>query len=233
MAAERTTDEPQPANTRAERHEQTLAKILATAMETVVTRGFSALSMNKLAAEVGFTPGALYRYFTGKDALLAALLGDVVSEVGARIARAIADPGDAEDDPIGALTRAAWVWRDYARQHPHRFGLVAAVLATPQLVIEDEDHAMRSIAVTLTALAPIGRCFERAASLGLLAPGDPRERTLLFFAGLHGVLSLRKQAERAPDQLDLDHLYRAMLATLLSGFGHGANPPQTTRRNAR
>lgn len=218
------TDDSQPASTRAERHEQTLAKILATAMETVVTRGFAALSMNKLAAEVGFTPGALYRYFSGKDALLAALVADVVSEVGERIERAIGDPGEADGDPVGALVRAAWVWRDYARHHPHRFGLIAAVLATPQLVIEDEAHAMRSIAVTLTALAPIGRCFERAAKLGVLSPGDPRERTLLFFAGLHGVLSLRKQAERAPDQLDLDHLYRAMLATLLSGFGLRSDP---------
>lgn len=224
MTAADPTDEPPPASTRAERHGQTLAKILATAMETVVTRGFAALSMNKLAAEVGFTPGALYRYFTGKDAVVAALVVDVVGDVGERIAYAISDHGDAENDPIGALTRAAWVWRDYARQHPHRFGLIAAVLATPQLVIEDETHAMRSIAVTLAALAPIGGCFERAATLGLLAPGDPRERTLLFFAGLHGVLSLRKQAERAPDQLDLDHLYRAMLATLFAGLGLRPDP---------
>lgn len=222
--------QPEAPSTRAERHGQTLAKILATAMETVVTRGFAALSMNKLAAEVGFTPGALYRYFTGKDALLAALLGDVVGEVGERIARAIDGDDDADNDPIAALTRAAWVWRDYARHHPHRFGLIAALLASPRLVIEDESHAMASIAVTLSALAPIGHCFERAASLGLLSPGDPRERTLLFFAGLHGVLSLRKQAERAPDQLDLDRLYRAMLATLFAGFGLRPEPqPENLR----
>lgn len=227
-----TVEDIQPASTRAERHEQTLAKILATAMETVVTRGFSSLSMNKLAAEVGFTPGALYRYFTGKDALLAALVSDVVGDVGQRIEAAISGC-DADDDPVAALTRAAWSYRDYAREHPHRFGLIAAVLATPRLVIEDETQARGSIAVTLGALAPIGRCFQRAAELGQLSVGDPRERTLLFFAGLHGVLSLRKQAERAPDQLDLEQLYGAMLATLFAGFGHTPSPRETARRRPR
>lgn len=208
-------DEP----TRAERHNQTLEKILAAAMETVVSHGFAALSMNKLAARVGFTPGALYRYFTGKDELIAALVGDVVDEVGRLIAVAVEG-----QDPIADLTRAAWVWRDHARHHPHRFGLIAALLASPRLVIEDERIALLSVEKTLAALVPITASFARAQAEKVLLPGDPVERTLLFFAGLHGVLSLRKQAERAPDRLDLDALYRAMLTTLFTGFGHAPTP---------
>jgi AcrR family transcriptional regulator len=204
-------DEP----TRAERHGQTHEKILSAAMETVVTKGFSGLSMNKLAAQVGFTPGALYRYFEGKDELIAALVVDIVAEVGRHIAGAVEG-----EDAIADLSRAAWVWRDYARHHPHRFGLIAALLASPRLVIEDDRYAYASIEKTLAALAPITASFARAQHQRHFTPGDPIQRTLLFFAALHGVLSLRKQAERAPERLDLDELYRAMLATLFKGFGH-------------
>ncbi len=57
------------AKNRLECHE----RILEAAADAVAKRGIDGLSMNRLASQVGFTPGALYRYFSCKDALIAAL----------------------------------------------------------------------------------------------------------------------------------------------------------------
>ena len=56
---------------RARRRDANLARILDAAMELVAGGGLEALSMGRLAAAVDYTPGALYRYFPSKDALLA------------------------------------------------------------------------------------------------------------------------------------------------------------------
>lgn len=210
------------AGTRAERHDQNHRRILETAMEMVVAQGFGALSVNKLASALGYTPGALYRYFPSKDAILAALVVDLVEVIGERLRAAVMAHGaelQNAPDPLGSLEAAAWAWRRYAADEPHRFGLIAALLATPQMVIGDPQAAGLAIARTLVALEPLVAAFTSAERLGLLTPGDPKERTLLFFAGLQGVLNLRKQAQRAPDQLDLDRLYAAMIETLMRGFG--------------
>ena len=50
--------------------------------------GFDALSINKLAEAVDYTPGALYRYFGSKDALLSQLIERVLEEVRGHLVRA-------------------------------------------------------------------------------------------------------------------------------------------------
>ena len=231
----RTTESAAPTS-RAERHGANLRRILDAAMDVIVANGFAALSINKLASTLGFTPGALYRYFPSKDALLADLVAEIIEDIGERIAAATATSGPgqaAEADPIAPIARAADAWRDYARTSPHRFGLIAALLASPQIVIAEPAAALTAIGHMVKALTPLALAFERAAVMGVLAPGDARERTLLLFAGLQGVLNLRKQAERAPDQLDLDRLYAAMFDTLMRGFGRSpapTSPPRGARR---
>ncbi len=223
-----TPTEPTVAPTsRAEKHGANLRRILDTAMDVIVAHGFAALSINKLAGALGFTPGALYRYFPSKDALLAELVAEIIEDIGERVAAAtVSAPGEApEANPLAPIERAATAWRDYARTSPHRFGLIAALLASPQIVITEPAPALTAIGHMVKALTPLALAFERAAAMGVLEPGDARERTLLLFAGLQGVLNLRKQAERAPDQLDLDRLYAAMFDTLMRGFGRTPTLP--------
>ena len=62
-------------------------------MEMVVEGGFDTLSVNKLAAACDYTPGALYRYFRSKDALMIALVARAIrqfhKDVGAKFARRV------------------------------------------------------------------------------------------------------------------------------------------------
>ena len=58
---------------RAQHRVETHTRILDAAMALVIEGGFEGLSMRALARRVELTPGALYRYFDGQDALIAAL----------------------------------------------------------------------------------------------------------------------------------------------------------------
>ena len=66
---------------RERRRDSNQRRILALAMEMIESAGIDALSMNKLAEAADYTPGALYRYFASKDALLAALVGECLDDV--------------------------------------------------------------------------------------------------------------------------------------------------------
>ena len=59
--------------TRAERRDQQIQRILEAAQACFVRSGFQGASMQEICAECGMSPGALYRYFPSKEALVAAI----------------------------------------------------------------------------------------------------------------------------------------------------------------
>src|SRR5262245_33076884 len=59
---------------RQERREQTRSELVAAARSVFLRRGFHAASLDEIAAEAGFTKGAVYSNFAGKDELFVAVL---------------------------------------------------------------------------------------------------------------------------------------------------------------
>lgn len=221
-----------PRTPRERRHDETLARILDAAMELVVTEGTAALSIQKLAARVDYTPGALYRYFDSKDAILARLVERTLGEVSAHLARAEAAlPGRAS--PLARVFALAIAYRDFARTSPHRFGLLAMTLAEPRVVLERPEDAEPVARVMIGALGPLAAALGDAAEAGLLAPGDAAERTVCLFALLQGVLQMSKQARVAPALLDVDRLVAQGARSLLVGWGGEPKKVDTAARAAR
>ncbi|MEP9389222.1 TetR/AcrR family transcriptional regulator [Mesorhizobium sp. KR9-304] len=59
--------------TRAERRDQQIQRILEAAQTCFVRSGFQGASMHQICAECGMSPGALYRYFPSKESIVAAI----------------------------------------------------------------------------------------------------------------------------------------------------------------
>ena len=59
--------------TRAERRDQQIQRILDAAQACFVRSGFQGASMQQICSECGMSPGALYRYFPSKEAIVAAI----------------------------------------------------------------------------------------------------------------------------------------------------------------
>jgi AcrR family transcriptional regulator len=103
------------------------SEILAVARTHLARDGAAALSLRSIARDLQMAPSALYRYFSGRDALLSALiLGayESVAEAAAEAsdaAYASAESAESEAERWMAVPRAV---RSWALGHPHEWGLI-------------------------------------------------------------------------------------------------------------
>jgi AcrR family transcriptional regulator len=87
-----------------------LPRIVDAAVRIADTQGLDAVSMGKVAAELGAAPMSLYRHVAGKEQLLRSMVDAAWGE-------APPPPAPAESWREG-LARWAWTMRDNARRHP-------------------------------------------------------------------------------------------------------------------
>jgi AcrR family transcriptional regulator len=203
---------------RARRHDANVTRILDAAMDLVAEGGLDALSMARLAEAVDYTPGALYRYFDSKDALLAALVAQILEEVHGFLSRASAALPHGSF-PLTRVFAMAHGYREFARLRPHSFGLLAMTMAEPRVLIPDAADAQPVTERVIATLELLAQTLGDAVTAGQLDDGDVAERTLCLFATLQGLLQLHKQARFAPGVLELDRLVPIGTRTLLLGWG--------------
>ena len=196
---------------RAQHRETTRRRILATAMEMIIEGGLDALIINQLAKRIDFTPGALYRYFDSKEALLSVLTTEILETVRAKLAKA-ADTM-ARDDGVGRVYAITAAYRAFTQEAPHRFGMLAMMLAEPRTVFRLDEVAKPAMDAMIAALGPL------AEALAMAGVERPAHRATTLFAGLQGVLTLHKQSRRAPRVFPVDALAEEMIQTLLLGWG--------------
>lgn len=72
-AFQETIDDAEAPRSRAERRDQQTHRILEAAKRCFVLCGFQGASMNQICTEAGMSPGALYRYFPSKEAIVEAI----------------------------------------------------------------------------------------------------------------------------------------------------------------
>lgn len=197
------------------RRKQTQQRIVDAAKELVLTEGSAALSIKAVAARVDFTPGALYRYFDSKEALLT----EVVSAVIGDVREVLEEARVQHQDPLVGVVAQCLAYRAFAQENPNGFALLMTMAGDPHIWIEAKDNATAAMVAMVDALAPVAGCLEGASGRGLLTPGNAPERAVLLFAGLQGVLQLRKQERMMPSFLDTGRLAQSMMRTLLLGFG--------------
>ncbi|MFE9425015.1 TetR/AcrR family transcriptional regulator [Kitasatospora sp. NPDC006697] len=133
----------------------TRPRVLAAAIELADRQGLGALTMRRLAAELGVEPMALYRYASGKEALLDGMVEAFYAEV---------------TDRLGPV-RAGW------RREVHRIAEVFCVVA-------DAHPAVFPLVVTRPLALPVSRrpapmlrLNERM--LGLISSAGYDDRTTL------------------------------------------------------
>ncbi|WP_075836123.1 MULTISPECIES: TetR/AcrR family transcriptional regulator [unclassified Rhodococcus (in: high G+C Gram-positive bacteria)] len=72
-------------------HAERRHAIVSAAWRLIAARGIDGINMRDLAAEAGYTNGALSRYFSGKDEILRTAFELVLEETNGRIDRAVAN----------------------------------------------------------------------------------------------------------------------------------------------
>lgn len=200
---------------------------LDAAMKVVARDGVDGLTMAALAAELDAAVGALYRYFPGKDELVAALQ--------ARALDALVDEMRAARGRRGTLGRVLALLEPFATladRDPLRHRLLDELLSAPEAV--HGDGAARALEAHLApALALVAAALDDARAAGALAPGDARLRTRALWSALHGVSHLRKRDRLEAAELKAAAVERALLEALLVGFGATSASARATLRRWR
>lgn len=101
---------------------ETMEEIRRRARAQLVADGLGGVSLRAIAREMGMASGALYRYFTSLDDLLAALVADLFNEVAERMEQA----RDAlpADDPLEQILAVCRTYRRWAIEHRAEFSLL-------------------------------------------------------------------------------------------------------------
>jgi AcrR family transcriptional regulator len=153
-------------------------QILDAARRCFVRNGFHATSMQDVLAEANLSAGAVYRYFRGKDEIIAAIAAEAVAEVVGALDTAF-DP----DDPptLDAVLGAAFlaIHRVDAEQGFARLALQVwgEAVRSPALaeLIKGEIRRLRG------ALARLVRAYQ---ARGLMAADTPPEQVAQVLIGL-------------------------------------------------
>lgn len=151
-------------------------EIVQTARQLLEQEGPDALSMRRLAAQLGIRASSIYEHLRDKQALEAALISVGFEEQAELFAQAV----HRSDAPIAALTAA---YRDFARRQPNLYRLMT-------------ERPLRRDLLTPGV--------EEAAAMPLLdATGGDHERARAIWAFTHGMVILELN-QRFPPDADLD-----------------------------
>jgi AcrR family transcriptional regulator len=155
---------------------------VAAAIRVAEADGFAAVSMNRIAKEVGASAMALYRYVNAKDELVPLML-DV----------AFGDPPDPPADGEGwrsAMSRWCWSYRDALGRSPW----------TLRVPISEPPNTPRQIAWFehgLTSLRGTGLTENEKVSVIMLLSGYVRNTEAMF----HGIAEAVTAAASTPDRM--------------------------------
>lgn len=194
--------------------EEKLKAITKRAMELVEEGGIDALSLKRIARDLGVAVGGLYRYFASKDELIAHLKIQMLTTYAADQQRMLGT------QPISALTRLIAMAYHYQRWFAARPGpaaLVSAAVSDPRHLLADEP-ARRVMDSVVAILQRVATELTTAGNAGLLTEGNATSRALVFWGSLQGLTQMRKLRRLAPEALDIDLIHEGLTA-LLIGWG--------------
>jgi AcrR family transcriptional regulator len=206
----------------------TRARLSSAARQVFLRRGFRDATVDEIAAEAGYTTGAVYSNFSGKAELLLAVIEEYVN----RRARAIEDlvtPASGVEQP----RRAGQEWMQQLDEDPTWFPLFiefwSQAVGDPDLR-EPLATQMRVVRATVARL--LGQAAERAH---VQLPMSPEELAIVIKALANGI-ALEKKAD--PENVS-DDLYGRFLVLLLQTLFIAAAPERSdpatrgTRRQLR
>lgn len=195
--------------------EPPLKRDLLTATRRIFAElGYDAISMRKVAAEVGCTATAIYLYFKDKDALMESMVVEDFLEIAAEFEELRDDA-----DPVERLRKFCFKFFGWAQQNPHHYRFL---FMTPRPPLDPNAAQERNRPETnayLMAKEAAQEAFEAGRIHVRFMDGDALIQTLL--AGVHGVIALHLSNFNDPwipwkpwehrAQLMIDSLFESVL----------------------
>ena len=186
--------------------ESTAAALLDVAERLVSEGGLEALSVRRLAREIGATIQAVYSLFGSKDGLVIAL--------GTRAFNLLSDGLDglpAIGDPAGDLVEAGVVvFRRFTLSHPALFMIGFLQTSVPAEIAREFRSAQEN------ALARLHARIRRLKNVGQLGTRSEPQAALEFHALCEGLAALEGRCILGSDEAE--QIWRDALGALVAGW---------------
>jgi len=150
--------------------------LIEAAARLIATEGVGALTLRRVADEVGTSTMAIYTHFGGMPELRRAVRREGFAKLAARGARV-----GASDDPVADVAMLGLEYYDHAISDPHLY----RVMYMEQPL--DDDDAETGWDTFSTLAAAMRRCIDA----GRFAPADAEDLAREFWALGHGVITLQ------------------------------------------
>lgn len=186
---------------------------ITVATRLFVERGIDQVSLGEIAAEVGCSAPALYRYFPNKEALLL----DVHNEGFRRLYAYKLEAADqAGDSAFARLRLGGLTYVRFALENPHLYELMFFERGPFHRLIalqaagdpDGEDFARRSLDFLKTSIV---RCQEEGYLHGL----DPDVAAFTFWSVVHGAVGLAIRRRLPFIDLDPEAIVTAAVETMM------------------
>jgi AcrR family transcriptional regulator len=205
--------------TRKEQQAETRERLLRSAGKVFARRGFQAASLDEIARDAGFTKGAVYANFDGKEDLFLAMLDERFAERRAAMERTAATDAEPEDQVrAGGGDFAQYLTADPEWQR--LFFEMAAHAGRDERFREalvERYRGLREVIADVYA--------GRAAELGVEPPVPFEQIAWMVFAMGNG-FAMEKLLE--PDAVPAD-LFAQMLTIFLAGLGAMVDEAEAAR----
>ena len=188
-----------------EHDERTRARLLEAASRILAVEGSAALSVRRIANEVGTTTRAIYSLFGSKQGLVRALCHDGFAALDRRVAAVVPT-----DDPAADLTAMLAAYRASALERPDLYQVMFA--ATPPFEPTPAEQAF-----SLRSLDRLRATVTRGVDAGAFPGRDPHQLTMQIWALAHGLASLELRGA-FPTRHSAHACWQEATAALLAGY---------------
>ncbi|MDH6194114.1 AcrR family transcriptional regulator [Mycobacterium frederiksbergense] len=158
--------------------------IVSTARRLAEAEGWDAVTTRRLSTEIEYSQPVLYKHFTGMEQIADAVAVDGFGELADAIRTASSGAGSSSD----ALTRGAHAYLDFARDNPAVYDAMFTRATSLRFAAQDTPAEL------------VAAFAELRQAVGMVADEqDADTLTELFWAALHGLVTLSRTGRLRPD----------------------------------
>ncbi|MFD9904092.1 TetR/AcrR family transcriptional regulator [Streptomyces sp. NPDC059063] len=204
---------------RDEARRRTFAEILETAGRMAEAEGWRAVTVRRIAAEIGYSAPVIYQHFPSKEALLHTLLERANGELAQRMRAAVAGEPASRGPHLAAVA-----YLEFARSRPGLYQLMSGAPGT------DVDASTRR-AATADVIAFTRQLIGAWAAETAAQPASVEDACDLLWGTLHGLAGIGSIEDIGFDRaLRLaDQAVTALLGYWSAPTAKPESPPQTAK----
>jgi AcrR family transcriptional regulator len=191
--------------------EETRARLLREARDLYLEKGLAAFSLREVARRVDLSPGAVYRHFDSKEALLREVCAAGFRTFGSYLMRALAAP-----TPRERMTSSALQYLRFGLENPLDYRVMFMGGADGFAAVGPPPGSSSPEPTFQFLVDRVEECMRAK----ILRKGDSTEVAAIIWAHVHGLVSLRLSGHlgRAGTDAEFTRFYESAAERVIRGL---------------